>query len=526
MTMRRLPERRSRRADWRAWAPLVALVLALAVPVAALAHPLGNFTVNRYSRVELAGQSIRVFHVVDMAEIPSVQERQIADADQNGIASQQEWETYRERRASELQQGLDLSIDGHPVPLTVEDSAIEVATGQADLPLIRLEMWLTATVPAGGAERSAVYRDRNDPARAGWREIVVTALDDASLVRSNVLQQDVSDALRAYPDALLFDPLDQRSAEWTFVPGSGGSVVPLQSISRAVQGEVAGRPTDAFTSLVTTADLNVWAMLVSILAAAFFGGVHAASPGHGKTLMAAYIVGTRGTFRHAAALAMSVTVSHTLGVLILGIVTVSLANVLLPEQLYPWLTVASGVIVLAIGLGLAARAIQGVRTGSGHHHEHAGHDPHPHEHRTEHEHGSTHSHAHEDHHHHGEGHAEGHGHRHDLPLTWRNLFALGLAGGMVPSASALVVLLAAIALGRLGFGLILIVAFGLGMAVVLVSTGVLLVYARRLLERLIPAGGSPLQRRITRAVPVLSALAMTLVGAVVAYQGFGQIGAL
>jgi ABC-type nickel/cobalt efflux system permease component RcnA len=220
--------------------------------------------------------------------------------------------------------------------------------------------------------------------------------------------------------------------------------------------------------------------------------------------MAAYIVGTRGTFVHALALGMSVTVSHTTGVLVLGLVTLLASNLILPDQLYPWLTLGAAIIVLVLGGVLLVGALR----QQGHAHEHAHPHPHPHPHSHEHEHEHEHEHA-------------------ALPITWRNLFALGLAGGMVPSASALVVLLSALALGRLGFGLLLIVAFGAGMAVVLTTTGVLLVYASRFVARYFPDDAqSPVQRLVARSVPVASAGIMLLIGLVTTAQALSQFGLL
>lgn len=257
-------------------------------------------------------------------------------------------------------------------------------------------------------------------------------------------------------------------------------------------------------------------MLLAILASAVLGGIHAASPGHGKTVMAAYVAGTRGTFVHALALALSVTVSHTAGVLALGAITLFASNVIHREQLYPWLTLASGLIVLVIGVGLALRVLRGGKAGLDEH-EH-----HHHEHGHGHEHGHNHAPGHDPSH--DPGHQ--HGHRHDLPITWRNLFGLGLAGGIIPSASAVVVLLGALALGRLGFGLVLIIAFGAGMVIVLTATGVLIVYAGRLLARFYPDIGSPLQRGFTRAISYVSALVMTVIGVVVTLQALVQFGLL
>ncbi len=483
----------------RIGAVLLGMWWLLLAPTGALAHPLGNFTVNRSSRIEVSAGAIRVWSALDNAEIPSVQVVQVADTDRNGLVDEAEWGVYRFGRVEELRRGLELMIDGRPVPLTVRQSELEVSVGQADLPLVRIEAWFEADLALDGGEHRATFRDRNEPERIGWRELVVRADEGARLAGSTVPTSSPSGELRSYPEDSLQSPLDQRQATWSFTAPPATSAVP--PLSPVVAPRAAARPSDPLAALVTAPALDPWTILLAVLTAAALGGIHAASPGHGKSIMAAYIVGTSGSPVHALVLALSVAVSHTAGVLALGAVTLLASSVILPEQLYPWLTLASGLVVLTIGLGLLVRAARGARAD--------GHD-----------HGHTHGHDHT--HEHG----PAHGHRHDLPPTWRNLVALGLAGGLVPSASALVVLLSALALGRLGFGLLLIVAFGAGMAVVLTATGLLIVHAGRLIARLAPEGGSPLHHAVGRAVPVLSALVMTLVGLVVLVQALGQVGLL
>lgn len=485
---------------------LAGLAGLLLAPAAALAHPLGNFTVNRYSRLEVGAEHIRILYVLDIAEIPGVQERQVADTDRNGTISEAEWAAYARQKAAALAVNLSLAVDGVPVPLAVESSQATTSPGQAGLPLVRLEATLDGPLPAGASQRRGTFQDRNEPTRIGWREIVVRSGPNAEITESTVPAEGISNELRSYPQDLLSSPLDRRQADFGFaVAGSVAAGGPtLAGISPAASSGPPGRPTDGFTSLAADSELTPSVMLLALLASVLFGVIHAASPGHGKTVMAAYIVGTRGTMAHAIGLALSVTVSHTLGVLAIGIVTLVASNLIFPEQLFPWLTLTSGLIVLVIGLGLVARAINGVRhsVGRGHDHSHS------------HAAGATqpHDHGHE------------HGHSHDLQLTWRNLLALGLAGGMVPSASALVVLLSALATGRLVWGLVLIIAYGAGMAVVLTATGFLLVHAGRLVARYLPERGGPWPSRFTRAVPVMSALVMTIVGAVITVQAVVQTG--
>jgi nickel/cobalt transporter (NicO) family protein len=521
-------------ASSRRWWARVAACLAMACVCllggagAVLAHPLGNFTVNHYSRVELTGDTVRVRYVLDMAEIPSVQETRAADVTSDA---------YKQSKAAEILQQLDLTIDNQKFQLEPSEINVSQPQGQGDIHLVRLEAWLKAVEPlAANTPHQATFRDRSDPARIGWREVVVHAGPGATVSDSSVPAQDVSDELRSYPDNLLQSPLDRREARWTFtVDGSASSERVLATSS------VTSRPSDPFAALVTAADLNPTVILLALAGAAILGGMHAASPGHGKSMMAAYIVGTHGTVLHAMALALSVTLSHTTGVLVLGLLTVVASNVIFPEQLYPWLTLVSGAVVLVVGARFLALALlhRGV---SDHHHHH-------------HQHNHDHGHADHDHLHHveeaharqvpreslrggefsqstggapprGAGPTSAGPAKPALAPTWRSLFALGLAGGIVPSGSALVVLLSSVALGRLGFGLVLIVAFGLGMAIVLVTTGVLLVHAGRLMLRLFPDDDrSPLRQRISAAVPLVSATVMTLLGVVATFEGLSQIGA-
>jgi len=466
------------------------------------AHPLGNFTVNHYSRIELSGDTLAVRYVLDFAEVPSVQERLGADSDADGTVSAAEWDAYKQRKAAEILRNLELSIDSRPAQLEVSDIAVSQPPGQGDIPLVRVEMWFRSSSSiAPNVEHRATLHDRTDAARIGWREMVVHAGRGATITDSDAPSQDLTDELRSYPDDMLQNPLDRRDANWSFsLDGSAGPVT-LPTSATAVT-----RPSDPFAALVTATDLNPAVIVLALLGAAALGGIHAASPGHGKTMMAAYLVGTRGTILHAATLAMSVTVAHTLGVLVLGVLTVLASNLIFPDRLYPWLTLTSGAVVLIVG---GRFLILALRRGPAHSHPSHAHD---------HDHDHDHADSGEPDHVHGDAR-----HTHAaVPPSWRGLFALGLAGGIVPSGSALVVLLSSVALGRLGFGLTLIVAFGLGMAVVLVTTGVLLVHAGRLMLRLFPR--TQRTRRLAALVPLLSAVLMTLLGIATTVEGLSQTG--
>jgi ABC-type nickel/cobalt efflux system permease component RcnA len=221
-----------------------------------------------------------------------------------------------------------------------------------------------------------------------------------------------------------------------------------------------------FASLIARERLGGWVILASLAAALFWGAAHALSPGHGKTIITAYLVGRRGTPRHAALLGLIVTVTHTIGVFALGLITLLLSRFIVPEQLYPWLNLVSGLLVVGIGASVLRSRLRRRRR---HHHQHHQHD-----------------------------------HEHDL--SRRALVAVGVSGGLLPCPSALVVLLAAISLHRVGFGLLLIVAFSAGLALTITGIGLVAVLARNAFGRLSFEG------RALSLLPTLSALVIVAAG--------------
>ena len=324
------------------------------------------------------------------------------------------------------------------------------------------------------------------------------------------IASSVSDRLTNYPSDLLSSPLNQRQVALTINPSGLGD----QSVARSpdlpasqASQPLIGRRNDAFTRLITLEDRSLTATLVALAIAFVWGGLHALSPGHGKTIVGAYLVGSRSQVHHALVLGLTVTLTHTIGIFALGLVTLGTSRFVLTEELYPWLNVISGVLVTGIGLNLL---IQRSRIAqilpkwiSKPQHDH-GYEHH-------HDHHHNHSHDH-NHHHHDHDHDSEHGHSHlppgadGSPITWSSILALGISGGLLPCPSALVVLLSAIALGRVGFGLALVSAFSLGLAGVLTGIGLTLVYAKDWFERL------PLQAPKSRLFPAMSALFMTLIG--------------
>jgi len=544
----------------------------------AAAHPLGNFTINHYDGIRVGVDSLLIDHVVDMAEIPTFRERAAMDTDGDGTVSDAEAATYQAATCDGDRDQLDLRVDGTALPLEVTQRGLSFPMGQGAL-TTRVVCVYAATLPVAlsATPTTFTFRDTANSDRIGWREIVVQA-DATTLTDSDAPAAGISDRLTSYPTDLLTTPSAQTSATWSATAGgtalaaftvpdaqlTGSATTPVgtpDTSTAAVPNGISELSADV-AAIFQAKELTPIAILISMFAAAGLGALHAASPGHGKTVMAAYLVGSRGTSRQALGLGMTVTLSHTLGVLVLGALSLFAASVIAPERLYPILGTVSGTIVIAIGAWLVlgrVRIIRGERaearahdlahaTGAAHDHghEHA-HEPAPglgsahvhaavDAHAGEHDHGHEHGHEHEHAHPHAEvdtqaavhDHApvddgyHSHGglrHTHLPPagstLSMRGLFALGLAGGMVPSVSAIILLLGSISLGRPAYGIALTVAFGIGMAVVLVGVGVLLVHARGLLDRL-PARSTGM--RLTRMLPTATAFVVLIAGVVITAQ--------
>lgn len=445
-------------------AALLAAVVVLLAPATASAHPLGNFTVNRYAGIEIAGSEVYVRYALDLAEIPTYQ-----------LGAELRKPGYANRLARKL----ELTLDGRPVPLRVVEHRITTRPGAGGLKTLRFDVVYLAS----GEGTELAIADTAFPGRIGWREVTVVARDGARVLESSVPDASESDVLRAYPENLLRSPLDVSSATASFEPSDTTGAPP--AIAKADAPVQAG---GGFEALIERGDLSVGVLLLSFLIAAFWGAVHALTPGHGKALVAAYLVGTRGTPRHAIMLGGTVTIAHTAGVFALGLVTLGLSQFILPERLYPWLTLISGLLVVAVGASVLRQRL--LSRGTSHDHDHHGEG---HHHR--HDHGSHHHHDHE--------------HHHDDRLTSKGILGVGVAAGLLPCPSALVVLLSAIALHRVGLGLALIVAFSVGLAATITAIGLVAVLAQRAFGRL------SLNGPIVRTLPAISAALILAVGVVI-----------
>lgn len=582
-------------------------VLAVVPAAPALAHPLGNFSVNTADRVVVVESGVQVTHVVDLAEIPTVQLAQASagvDADGDGRLQDGEVRAHAQRECARLADVLRLTVDGQPAPLTADGADGALRPGQAGLSTARLECELSSQQRP---ERSLTFDDPAAATRTGWREVTAASVC-GRVVASDVPADSPSALLTGYPDDLLSSPPSTTSARLSVEPGG-----PCLAAESAAAGEEAesvlprgvDRLTRAYTEFVGRVELSLPVALLAVVLSVVLGAGHAVAPGHGKTVIAAYLVGQRGTRSQAAWLGATVTATHTAGVLLLGLLLTA-GRLAAPERVVPVLEVLSGLLLAGTGAFLLLAAVRRSRgrpagvlvLGEGDHLHgdvpadlHGdGHGTHPHT--SGHEHGQApvrghghdlghgdplehgqgdhgdhdhdhvhsdrdHGHAHGDHDHgehaHGDHeHAHGdHDHPHELlpvasgpsrggapaggtalaelpivhshggrththaplddrELGWKSLAAMGVAGGLVPSPSALVVLLGATGLGRPGFGALLVVGYGVGMALTLMLVGLLVLRGQaRLLER---RSAGARTRRLAGVLPVLTSAAVVLVG--------------
>ncbi|GIW07727.1 MAG: hypothetical protein KatS3mg060_2532 [Dehalococcoidia bacterium] len=512
----------------------VAALLAL-LPNAGAAHPLGNFTVNRLSIVTLHPDSIDVHYVLDMAEIPALQEKLAMDRDRDGVLSDDESATARRRLTEQISQNLRLTIDGQPVRLAARRAALSYPPGQGGLMTLRLEIDFAGDYRPTGRPMRGQLVDTNFADRLGYVDVLVRAEEGVGLLETTASLDDPTDRLTVYSDDALSSPRAVREASFLFQVGTPSLITPILTPVR----ETVGAAQDAFAALIAEETITPAFVALALLLAMGLGALHALGPGHGKTVVAAYLVGSRGTAAHALFLGATVTITHTLGVFALGFVTLFLSSFILPERLFPWLELISGLLVVAIGVTLFRERLQQafprlLRRPALPAHDHA--ELHalgiPHDHQHDHTHDHDHGHAHGHDHHHDHDHDHGglvhsHGgttHSHLPPgadgsrVTWRSLLALGISGGLLPCPSALVVMLSAIALGRVAFGIILIVFFSIGLAGVLTGIGLALVYAGRLFAKLPTA--APLST--LRVLPVVSAAAIVVLGLAITLSALGN----
>jgi ABC-type nickel/cobalt efflux system permease component RcnA len=438
-----------------------ALVTFLALSAAATAHPLGNFTVNHLDRLTLTGTVAHVRYVLDEAEIPSFAVlRSLDRTAMPGDAALERWARDEARRDAKA---IVLTADGAPVDLALGRVAVATRPGAGGLRTISMTAELAAPLPR--AARRLVLVDRTYPGRIGWRDVVIDR------------ESEPTGELRSYPNALLGSPRD-RTARVAMRTEAGQLRAEQDDVEQRSAGTSIARM-DALAQTLQAGAGSPWAVLGALVLALGLGALHALEPGHGKTLLAVSLVGARATAPRAVVLAAALTAAHTAGVLALGVIVLLAAHWVVPETIYPWLTLLSGALVTAIGARALKRQI-------GHRHHH---------------------------HHHRNSHVQT-----VAPLTFRAAVVAAATGNLAPCPAALVVLLAAVSLHRVAYGLVLIVAFGLGLALVLTGLGLAVVRGASWLS------GRRAFARATSGGPLVIACVISLAGSVLVAQGFTQAG--
>jgi nickel/cobalt exporter len=510
---RRAPRSRGGRHRRRGLIITLLMLAAFAYPQAASAHPLGNFTVNHLTYVEVSADRVDLLYILDQAEIPTFREQR---------ANPSRADVLR-RKVAHARGTLVLTVNGRRVQLQPSPGAkLSFPPGQAGLDTTRVELPFVARVKN---PRRVELRDNSYDGLLGYTDMVARP-GRGTAVRTKVSRADPTNGLRTYRGTALKEAPQDRVGTFSVKPGSGTLIAPG---GRSAEGaDDAGD--HGFTKVFDDAASGEGLFIALLLAAFGWGALHALSPGHGKAMVAAYLIGTRGTAKHALALGGIVTVTHTIGVFALGLVTLLLSQYILPEDLFPWLNLVAGLLIVAVGLGVlrsrirwgkAQRAAARSQAHAGtHSHEHVlienghEHEPglegHSHDRGHGHSHGHDHSHGHGDHHHH-----------HVPETTWKGITGMGISAGLIPCPTALVVLLAAITQEQIALGLLLIVVFSVGLASTLTGLGLAVVYAKRLASRV----GSRLNfsSRVAAALPALSTLVILGLGIVLTARAIPDV---
>lgn len=550
---------------------------------------MGNFTINHYSRLTVNTSDLRVRYVLDMAELPTLTERQDMDKNDDRDVSDSELKAYIHDRTPKWLAKLSASVDDTQVVWTLHNAVVKFTPGVANLATMRIEIDATAPL-APGAHRIA-YHDLNYPDRPGWKEMVVAAGPGVEKPAGEFPDKELSRELRSYPNDLISNPPQVSGADFT-VDIPAPKPIPVQTTSKVavkpkalklagesspphvpeltlfsvlgldnlrparvatkpvpplaakmrstvpaplprpvpvspvvvpspspeppsvVPGVPVSRWSRIFHSLVAVKTITPTVLLVSLLIAFGLGALHALQPGHGKTLVAAYLVGQRGTARHAVLLGITVTISHTFGVFLLGAVALYASNYILPQVLAPWMGFFSGVLVAIIGGTMLVGRLRELRRERAHSHAHSMGLDHEHHHHPVH----VHSHDHEHEHDHSHRLAHSHGpfgeHTHEIPetISLRSLIALGVSGGIVPCWDALIVLVGAVAIHQTLYGMGLIIAFSAGLATTLTAAGLFVVWGQK------ATGLSRLTPERIRLVSIMGNMVVLMIGCYLAVQ--------
>ncbi|MBV8149356.1 MAG: hypothetical protein JO092_09720 [Candidatus Eremiobacteraeota bacterium] len=430
----------------------------------AAAHPLGNFTINHLASVHPSRGSIAISYTLDIAEIPTFQITH-ADAGPWDAARLQRWANAE---IATVTSGLRVTADSNTLALAADDAKARLRPGAGGLPTLYWTATLRANLTPGVEHHVVVedfvYADH----RIGWKDVVVAP------------QTEPTRRLTAYPSASIDAPRRNNVARFVLLPSGASSQIEVIADGTGPAGTTASIARGGYLSnLFARPDQSTWLVVLTVLTAFGLGALHALEPGHGKALLAFTLVGARATAKQACILAASLTFAHTFAVLLLGVALFYLAD-FASESIFGWITLLSGAAVAIVGGRALAAAIAHARPDHGHLHASPFAGP--------------------------------------GPLTFPNAVVAAMSGGIAPCPAAVVVLLAALRLHRIGYGIALIVVFSLGIAFVLTALGVAVVKGS---TWLIARAGFDC---FARYAPLLTAAIISILGSIMLGQGFAQQG--
>jgi ABC-type nickel/cobalt efflux system permease component RcnA len=469
---------------------LISLAVLPVVATAVLAHPLPNLRFDRTVRVRLTATGATVRYTLDVNDWTMV-------FDSRGLISKEEigsltgqtafGKKYAEKKALLLADGLAAELDGER--LAFRPTRVEVERERDHL---RLQFQFRADWPPGQAagKRTFKFEDQNFEDRSGQITLTLDRSDDSiellevvdpvDLRGKSPLDYGPGDEKRARRASAVFVIAGAPAEPPPPAPADTPLVVETHGPERSLIEDIRER------GLTAVFDSGLGLGLMLLLSAAFGMG-HAFTPGHGKTMVAAYLVGERGTVRHAVVLGLVATVAHTGSVIVLAVVIYFAYGNQPPATAQGWLTLAGGLLIAGVGLWLFLQRVRGradhVHLFGDHHHHH----------------GPDHDHGHHHHHHHAPVEAK-------TGFGWARVVLLGLGGGIIPCWDAVLLFLVALSRGRVGIAIPLLVAFSFGLAAVLIGLGIGVVYANR-------AGGRHFgDARWFRFLPVVSAVLLLVIG--------------
>jgi nickel/cobalt transporter (NicO) family protein len=429
------------------------------------------------------------------------------DTDQNGSLDENESESWANAYASFL----TATLEDKPFPLELDSFQFPADLNKFQSGEETIHFYFSAEWNQNGnnAQRLVIQNDMEITKSINW--FYITAEEQTAflfpsqkshiltidMIRDSSLIPDQSQLIKTWDSGTPALPLGQRK---DVVTETAEELVPeLQERS----------PQEILLDLVRNPELSFLFYIAALFIALALGALHALTPGHGKTVVAAYLVGSRGTSFHAIVLGAVVTLTHTGSVFLLGIFTLAASQYILPTTIIPFLEILSGLLILGLGFYLLWQRIQVWRKSSapaavlgGEVKRNFSLSP------------TSNKKISRDIkiqktnptlHHHGDGKL----HSHDVPetITWRSLIALGISGGLVPCPDAIAILLVAVAINRIFLGLTLILSFSLGLAIVLIVIGLLMVNSRRIFDRI------GFLDRFATSLPVVSAVIVLFLGA-------------